>query len=232
VLALVEQPRTEHVVRQLERLRAAAARVYLTRDGRRTTLAAPLILLRHAQARPPRLPYFLPPGGSSPMGAIGFVEAALELAAQVEAGELPEPRSVYVALGSGGSAAGLAAGLAIAGLDTRVEAVLVNDQLRLSQTSVLRLAGRTLRLLARRGADVRGVAIDPSRVRVVQGHMGAGYGHATPEAEHALALAGEAEKLALDPVYTGKTLAAVLAERPDGPVLFWNTNNGRPYEVG
>jgi D-cysteine desulfhydrase len=230
VLALVEQPRNERVERQLRHLRAAAARVYLTRDARRTALLAPLILARHAQLRPPRPPYFLPPGGSSPVGALGFVEAALELAAQVDVGELPEPRAVYVALGSGGSAAGLAAGLAIADLQTRVHAVLVNDQLKLTETTVLRLAGRTLRLLARRGADVRGVPLRPGAVRVVEGFMGAGYGHATDEAERALELAREAEGLALDPVYTGKALAAILAQDHDGPVLFWNTNNGVPYD--
>ena len=236
VLALVEQPRTEAVERQLARLRAAAARVYLTRDARRTALAAPAILARHAQGRPPRLPYVLPPGGSSPVGALGFVEAALELAEQVAAGELPEPRSVAVALGSGGSAAGLAAGFAIAGMSTRVDAVLVNDQLKLTETSLLRLAGRTLRLLSRRGADVAGVPLGPGSVRVVQGFMGAGYGHATREADEARELAHAAEGLALDPVYTGKTLAAVLAGAArgggsgGGPVLFWNTNNGRPYD--
>lgn len=232
VLALAEQPRTEHVERQLARLRGAATRVYLTGSARHTAVAAPLIALRHAQLSPPRLPYLLPPGGSSPMGALGFVEAALEIAAQVEAGELPEPRAVYAALGSGGTAAGLAAGFAIAGLRTRVHAVLVNDQLRLTERSVLRLAGRTLRLLAARGADLRGLPLDPGAVHVVEGFMGPGYGHATPEADRAQELAREAEGLALDPVYTGKTLAALLEARPAGPVLFWNTNNAVPYDVG
>jgi D-cysteine desulfhydrase len=227
VLALVEQPRTEAVERQLDRLRSAATRVYLTRDGRRTALAAPLIMLRHAQLRPPRLPYLVPPGGSSPLGALGFVQAALELAEQVRAGEFPEPESVYVALGSGGSAAGLAAGFALAGMDTRVDAVLVNDQLRLSQASVLRLAARSLRLLAKRGANLGDVRVGPDRVRVVEGFMGAGYGHATPEAAEARERAAGAEELSLEPVYTSKALAALLAEAQGrGPVLFWNTHSG------
>lgn len=227
VLALVDQPRTEEVERQLRRLHAAATRVYLTRDGRRTALAAPLLLLRHGQARPPRPAYFLPPGGSSPVGAVGFVEAALELAAQVEAGELPEPAAVWIALGSGGSAAGLAAGFAIAGMRTRVEAVLVNDQLRLSRESVLRLAGKTLRLLAARGAEVAGVEVAPDAVRVVEGFMGAGYGHPTRAAADARAHAAAAEGLELEPVYTSKALAGLLAE-PEGrgPVVFWNTHSG------
>ena len=230
VLALVEQPRTEEVERQLARLRAAASRVYLTRDARRTALVAPYLALRHAQLRPPRPPYLLPPGGSSPLGAVGFVEAALELAAQVEAGELPEPRAVVVALGSGGTAAGLAAGLAIAGLRTGVKAVLVNDQLRLSRSTVLRLARRTLRLLAKRGADVGGVTVRADAIDVVHGFMGPGYGHPTAPAAAARELAARAERLGLDPVYRGKALAALLgASAVDGPLVFWNTNNGRPY---
>ena len=232
VLALVEQPRTEEVERQLARLRAAAARVYLTRDARRTALASPCIALRHAQLRPPRPPYFLPPGGSSPLGAVGFVEAALELAAQVEAGDLPEPRAVVVALGSGGSAAGLAAGLAVAGLRTQVKAVLVNDQLRLTHASVLRLAHRTLRLLERRGAGVSRVAVRSEALDVVHGFMGPGYGHPTAPAAEARELALRAEGLKLDPVYTGKALAALLAgSAGEGPLVFWNTNNGRPYDA-
>ncbi|MEA2473738.1 MAG: D-cysteine desulfhydrase [Thermoleophilaceae bacterium] len=228
VLALADQPRDEHVERQLARLEAAASRVYLTGSTRRTMLSVPYLALRCAQARPPRPPYLVPPGGSSPLGAVGFVEAALELAAQVEAGHLPEPRAIVVALGSGGSAAGLAAGLAIAGLRTRVAAVLVNDQLDLTERSVTKLAKRTLRLLAERGADTG--AVEPNEVRVVEGHMGAGYGHPTPEAGEAIRLAAEAEQLGLDPVYTGKALAALLAGAAgDGPLLFWNTNNGRPY---
>lgn len=228
VLALAEQPRDEHIERQLERLRQAASRVYLTGSARRTALAVPYLALRHAQLRPPRPPYLLPPGGSSPLGAVGFVEAALELAQQVEAGELPEPRAVVVALGSGGSAAGLAAGLALAGLRTEVRAVLVNDQLKLTEATVRRLARRTLALLARRGVDVR---VEPRPVHVVEGFMGAGYGHATPEAGDAERLAAEADGMKLDPVYTGKALAALLAGAAGaGPVVFWNTNNGAPYE--
>lgn len=229
VLVLVEQPRTEHVERQLARLREEATRVHLMPSSRRAGLAVPWLAARYAQARPPRPPYLLPPGGSSPLGAVGFVEAALELAAQVEAGELPEPAAVVVALGSGGSAAGLAAGLAIAGLRTRVEAVLVNDQLKLTEASVGRLARRTLKLLARRGADVDG--IEPNELRVVRGFMGAGYGHDTHEGGEAQRLAREAEGLALEPVYTGKTLAAIRAGATgEGPIVFWNTNNGRPVE--
>lgn len=229
-LGLVDQPVDDHVRDQLERIRASGAQVHLTRSKRRTVLAAPLLMARYAQLRPPRPPYLLPPGGSSPMGALGFVEAALELAAQVEAGELPEPGTVVIALGSGGSAAGLLVGLSIAGLPTRVKAVLVNDSLDLTERALYRLAGRTLRLLAARGADVRHIRLAPGELSVVHGLLGAGYGHRTPEGEEALARARGEEGLHLEPVYTAKALAAALPGvggpgETAGPVVFWNTHS-------
>jgi D-cysteine desulfhydrase len=212
VLCLVDQPLDAHVAAQLERLRASGAELHFTRDARHTALALPRLLVRH------RLPYLLPAGGSSPVGALGFVEAGFELAAQVERGELPEPAAVWCALGTGGTAAGLLVGLRMAGLlRTRVRTVHVNDQLRLSERTVLRLARRTARRLR----------TEPPRdgVEVVHGYLGGGYGHATPEAAKAIALARDAEALTLDPVYTGKTMAALLdrIDREDGPVVYWHT---------
>jgi D-cysteine desulfhydrase len=231
VLALVDQPRDEHVERQLERIRRAAGSVYLTRTRRRTALLLPAILARHAQLRPPRPPYWLPVGGSSPVGTLGFVEAALELEAQVQAGELPEPAVIVVALGSGGTTAGLLAGLALTSLRTRVHAVLVNDSMDLSPRALVRLADRALALLP-------GPAkADPARLTVDAGFLGAGYGHAIPEGAGATELAAEHASLTLEPVYTAKALAALLARRAqgalgDGPVVYWHTHtsstNGTP----
>ena len=227
VLALVDQPRDEHVEAQLARIRASGARVHVTHTTARTALAVPYLIARYAR------PYWLPPGGSSPLGALGFVEAALELAAQIEAGELPEPEGIAIALGSGGSAAGLVAGLRLAGLRTRVHAVLVNDKLKLTESVLLRLAWRALALLERRGADVGGVDLDPGRLEIVHGFLGDGYGHPTAAADAAIRRAAETERLALEPVYTGKALAAVLAGAipGDGPLLFWQTHSAPPENL-
>lgn len=208
VLALVDQPVDEHVERQLERIHASGAHVYVTRTKARTVAALPWLMLRHGRAYP------VPPGGSSPVGSLGFVEAALELAAQVRAGELPEPDTVWCALGSGGTAAGLALGLRMAGLRTAVRAVHVNDGLKLTEETIARLARRT---------PVDGDELND--VRVVHGYLGAGYGHATGAARAAIERARDDEGLALDPVYTGKTMAAVLDHARDGggPALYWHT---------
>jgi D-cysteine desulfhydrase len=71
--------------------------------------------------------YVVSPGGTTPLGTLGFVSAGLELAEDVRAGRLPAPRRIYVALGLGGTAAGLALGCALAGLSTEIVAVRVSS---------------------------------------------------------------------------------------------------------
>lgn len=230
-LALVDQPLDAHVARQLERIERCGARTYRTHGTVRTLASLPVIYAVHTDWRHLRPPYFLTVGGSSPLGAVGYVDAALELAGQVERGELPAPGHVVVALGSGGTAAGLVLGLALAGLDTQVVAVQVNDRTPLSARRVVRLARRTQRLLERRGAELPRVLLSRSAVQVETRWLGGGYGHPTAAAERAIEL-GRQEQLTLEPVYTGKTMAAMLelrerGELGDGPVLYWHTHNAQ-----
>jgi D-cysteine desulfhydrase len=149
----------------------------------------------------------------------------------VAAGALPPPARAYVALGSGASAAGLAAGLALAGLRTRTVAVLVTDLLPPSHWTLVRLARAGLSRLARAGAR-----LDPDAIarRVAEAlaidtaHVGRGYGHATAEGDAAARLALERAGVQLDPTYTAKALAALGARERGAsePVLFWNTYAG------
>lgn len=219
VLALVDQPIDDHVAAQLERLEASGAVIHRTRTKARTLGALPWLLARY------RRPYLLPVGGSSPVGALGYVEAGLEIAGQVEAGEIPPPACVVVPMGSGGTAAGLMAGLALGGLRTRVLGVVVNDSLPLDERRIARLATRTTRLLRRRGARADS-SLAP--LEVTRSQLGSGYGHPTEQSRAAAALAQERCGLVLDPVYTAKAMAAVLElDERDGPVLFLNTHGPR-----
>ena len=227
-LALVDQPIDEHVRAQLDRLEASGARIYRTHTKARTVAMLPWLLARNARGGRP--PYLLPAGGSSPVGALGYVEAALEIAAQVEAGSLPEPAHVVVPVGTGGTAAGLALGFQIAGLRSRVVGVVVNDQLRLDAPVFARLARRTAALLERRGARLGRLRLEPDMLDLTRDQIGAGYGHRTEAAEAAAALAAE-ERLRLDPVYTAKAMAGLPALRGEGrlgdPVLFVHTDGPR-----
>ena len=226
-LALVDQPVDDHVRAQLARLEASGARIHRTHTKARTAAMLPWLLARNARGGRP--PYLLPAGGSSPVGALGYVEAALEIAAQVEAGSLPEPAHVVVAVGTGGTAAGLALGFRLAGLRSRVVGVVVNDQLR-DPPVVARLARRTGTLLERHGARLGRVDVGPQMLDLTRDQIGAGYGHPTEAARAAADLAVE-DGLVLDPVYTAKAMAGVLALRAQGhlggPVLFVHTDGPR-----
>ena len=73
-------------------------------------------------------PMVIPAGGSSPLGVAGYVNAGLELAAQVADGLVPEPDLVYVAAGTTGTSVGLKLGLKLAGLHTRVLPIRVTGK--------------------------------------------------------------------------------------------------------
>lgn len=225
-LALIDQPRDEHVEAQLKRLEDSGATIHFTRTKNRTIALAPWLIARHMSGLKP--PYILPSGGSSPLGSLGYVETAFEIADQVRSGELPEPGCAIVPTGSGGTAAGLALGLALAGLETRVIGVIVTEHLRLDDQAIGKLAGKSAALLRKRGAEFP----DPQlNLEMTDQWLGETYGEGTPESERAIELA-RPDDLELDPVYTAKAMAALLdkartGELGDRPVLFINTNGPR-----
>jgi D-cysteine desulfhydrase len=228
VLVLVPQPKDDHVRAQARRIRESGAEVHLaTGTARAFGLAATLMVRRAGPGL--RLPYLILPGGSVPLGCLGYVEAGLELGGQVAAGDIPEPSHVVVAIGSGGTAAGLLLGLRMAGLRSRLVAVLVNDLTPISARGVARLARRTQRLLRRHsiGPPPPRVALSASDLALETDWLGRGYGHPTVEGTEAIE-SFRSEGVVLDPVYTAKAAAALLelnrrGRFGDGPVLYWHT---------
>ncbi|MFI5495889.1 1-aminocyclopropane-1-carboxylate deaminase/D-cysteine desulfhydrase [Actinoplanes sp. NPDC051859] len=221
-LVALEQPYDDHVARQIAAVHETGATVRRVRSVRAGYLTAGL-LLAGATVSGGR-PALLPVGGSSPRGCLGYVEAAFELAAQVETGALPLPAKVVVPVGSGGTAAGLALGLALAGLTTAVVGVLVNDQTPMGEPQVRRLAEATARLLRRSGAALPTPApLNPLTVRA--DWLGPGYGHPTAESTAAAAWLAEHAGVHTEPVYTAKAAAALreMTAAADGPVLYWHT---------
>jgi len=160
----------------------------------------------------PTLPRMLFPGGSSPLGTLGWVGGGLELAGQIASSACPAPDEIYVAYGSGGTAVGLALGLALAGAPCDVVAVRVATRLSGNRRYAELLARRTFSLLADR-ADLG--PMPELRLEIEHGFAGAGYGHPTAEAEAAIRRAG-ASNVPLEATYTGKALAALLAAAHSG----------------
>lgn len=220
VLGLMDQPLDDHVRDQLKRLEASGAVIYRYSNALRLEMGAAFLMLRYR-------PWFISPGGSTPLGALGFVDAALEIAAQVESGELPAPGTIIVPVGSGGTAAGLALGLKMAGLKTRLLGIVVNDSQPLTGKVLSRLGNESGELLRKHGlSNVPGLS--PGDFDLRRDWLGACYGDPTPASVSEVKRAGE-NGIELEPVYTGKTLAALrdLAPTLPCPVLWINTHGPR-----
>ncbi len=175
------------------------------------------------------VPSFIPAGGSSPLGALGMVSAGLELAEQVRAGDLPEPRHIYLAAGTCGTLAGIALGCRLGGLKTQVIGVRVTPDFVASESITADLVNGCLSLLTDAGADVDPAPWRPEAVLMEPRFFGEGYGYPIAAGEEAVAAMRDCEGIALENTYTGKALAAlceaVRSNPGDGPCLFWNTYN-------
>lgn len=221
---LSPQPDSPHAREMARAIHAWCDQLFLARSPAEVGLAwaRARLSLRVLGGFPPTL---IPVGGSNALGTIGWVGGGLEIARQVAAGELPRPERVVVPLGSGGTVAGLWIGLAAAGLDVPVVAVRTTPRAMANGVVVRALAGAAVRRL-------RGVGAPPVRlgrpVELVDRQFGRGYGAATEAGEAATAWAAE-RGLTLDPTYTAKTLAEVLATR--GPrTLYVHTLSSAPME--
>jgi len=172
---------------------------------------------------------WIPAGGSSALGALGHANAAVELADQLARTSARAPDTLVVPLGSGGTAAGLMLGLALAGLPTRVVGVRVVPRVVANRRRVMRLA----RAAAARFSELAGVAapeIDDERLVVEQAQYGGAYARETDASRAALALVRAAGGPSLEGTYSAKALAAALARArttPDERILFWLTFDGR-----
>jgi len=224
VLVLLPQPLSEHVRESLLLVHAYGAELHLAETiagvvGKTAFLLVDAVL----RGKPLAL---IPTGASSPLGTVGFVRAGLELAAQIKAGVLPAPDKVFVPLGSGGTAAGLLAGFRLAGLRTRVVAVLVTDILPPSGTRLARLAASSIAVMQRAGEALPPHQFSPDAIVIDRSQLGSGYGAASAAGDRATQLAHDLEGLELEQTYTAKCFAAfVAAARAEraGPLLFWNT---------
>ena len=177
-----------------------------------------------------RRAFLIPPGGSNWLGAAGFVAAGLELAAQIHAGEIRKPERAYVANGTMATAVGLTLGLALAGLDTEVQAVQVTEDFVSSPRAMQRLLEKTALVLSRLDPSLPPDLADRARYEFRAGYLGEGYARSNEKTDAAVALAAAQLGLQLETTYTGKAFAALLDDLGDrgGDVLFWNTYNSRP----
>jgi len=199
--------------------------------------------LSWSRGRGSEVPYVMVPGGATPLGALGYVSAALELGRQIEQKQLPLPRRIVVGVGSTCTSAGLLVGLALAahfrlGFEAstlpRLTSVRVSPWPVTSRVRILNLARRTARLLhelAPKTVPHFERSVLGARFEVDPRFLGPGYGEASREGEEALALWREAKLPPLDGTYSAKAAARVVASlraREAGPILFWSTKSSAP----
>ncbi len=224
LLGLFDQPVTSHVRNNLLLFKAYGAEpIYVG-----SLLKAVLRYYVTERIRQ-RGAYFIAPGGSSPMGTLGYVDAGIELAMQLERKELPLPRAIFVATGTCGTTAGLVLGLRLAGIKTRVFGVQVAPSPFANPRAVLSLARRALKLMRRHDRSVPEVGLGIADVFMDRTHYGSGYGHATEAGRTAFKFMAEAEDINLELTYTAKAFGALIEylkfDSGTEPVLFWNTFN-------
>lgn len=148
--------------------------------------------------------YFMPVGGHSVVGCLGYVEAARELHEQILTLGLEEV-TVVTAVGSGGTLAGLMAGLTLLDSPIQLLGIDVGKLWRAFPASIARLAGELCTALGQPHS------FQAEDVPIIEGrYVGPHYAAFTAEAANAIRRLAGSEGIVLDPVYTGKALAGLL----------------------
>ncbi|SEN28792.1 1-aminocyclopropane-1-carboxylate deaminase/D-cysteine desulfhydrase [Lihuaxuella thermophila] len=169
-----------------------------------------------------RKPFVIPVGGSTPTGDYGYLKAWRELELQRESLEIPPFDEIYVAVGTGGTLAGLLVGHTLSRSSARLIGVSVWESAEVMQAEVTRLSGELMQMLGEKDA------VPLSSVHILDEYIGRKYGVPSPEGNEAIRLLAETEGLFVDPIYTGKALAGMIDQirnkgNRDKHILFWHT---------
>jgi D-cysteine desulfhydrase family pyridoxal phosphate-dependent enzyme len=197
----------------LQRLFGAEIVLVATREARE-----PMMLVVAARLeREGRRPYVVPLGGSTPEGAIAYAQAFAEMAGQIEM-----PDWIIHSTSSGGTQAGLAAGAALMRATPGITGISADDPADVIEDIVRNL-------VAAIGEQVGVPDLAYERTEVDASFVGLGYGIPTAASTEALELVARTEGLLLDPVYTAKAMAGLIAIirrggfTDDQTILFWHT---------
>lgn len=147
-------------------------------------------------------PYVIPESGAGEVGALGYVECAVELSEQIHHGA-PRFDTIVITAGSGGSHAGLLMGKQLAGLPGEIVSVPVTAPAERVREAIVRTVGAAIQRF--------GFAIEvPKAIHLLDGYQGAGPADATDEELVLIVSLAREEGLLLDPVYTAKGFRGVV----------------------
>jgi D-cysteine desulfhydrase len=215
-LAVFPQPDTDASRRVAEEM-TQTAQLIMRAASRVTFPWAVLRAWRAAHHLGRGKPRWIPGGGADPRAVVGHLLATLELESQLDA----PPDAIVVPLGTGGTAAGIALGIAWLGWSTRVVAVRVAPWIVANGWRTRRLASKAATLLRQQRIDFS-VPRASIRIEIVDA-LGEGYGYPSEEGERARELA-KGRGVALDPTYGAKAFSVFL--RPETNIqraVFWHT---------
>lgn len=157
--------------------------------------------------------YEIPPGGATPVGAVGYLLGYLEMMKQMEAlGKNPD--HLFLSAGSGGTLAGLAAGKALRGDSLSITGFLAGPKGPGNfRGNLLSVAKGALKLLGQEETPIAS-----KELHIVSDCYGAGYGIPLPEANRAVRLLAKEEGILVDPVYSGKAFYGMLRHLRQGKI--------------
>ncbi|HET7696824.1 MAG TPA: pyridoxal-phosphate dependent enzyme [Vicinamibacterales bacterium] len=198
----------------LDRLLGAEIRYVASREARVPAMEQAAGELRAGG----RHPFVIPLGASTAHGAAAYALAIAELLTQ-----MPAPDTIVLATSSGGTQAGIVAGCALHGLATRVIGISADDPAAAIAAEIRRILADLERLIG-----VSAGRLANARLEIDDGFVGAGYGVPTAESTAAIEACARSEALFLDPTYTAKAMAGLIArarrgELARGITLFWHT---------
>lgn len=231
ITCIFDQPFTKHCEDVLKLLCHFGAEIHYTQNYAKT--ATHVIGLLAKLSRKGRAPYFIYSGASTPMGTVGYLEAVLELKQQVKEGMVPEPDILFVPAGSGGTFAGLALGVKLFGMKTRVIGVRVVPAIACNRVLVSALAKKTLKLVKTARARIPDIEIHVSDFLLEHEYFGGAYGVVTKESLYASEKMKTLEGISCEGVYTGKTIAAMMdceKQNKNKTILYWHTHNSVDFE--
>ncbi|MBA4494484.1 1-aminocyclopropane-1-carboxylate deaminase/D-cysteine desulfhydrase [Paenactinomyces guangxiensis] len=169
-----------------------------------------------------RKPYIIPVGGSTSIGDYGYLKAWQELESQRERAEIPPFDEIYVAVGTGGTLAGLLTGHTLSRSPSRIIGVSVWQASEILKSEVAGLSSQLMKTIK------QGQEVPSSSIHILDQYIGRKYGVPSEQGNEAIHSLAEAEGLFTDPIYTGKALAGLMDQVRLGKagkkhILFWHT---------
>jgi 1-aminocyclopropane-1-carboxylate deaminase/D-cysteine desulfhydrase-like pyridoxal-dependent ACC family enzyme len=199
----------------LDSLLGAEIRYVARREDRAAAMEEAATEVRSAGKHP----CIVPLGASTPLGAAAFALAIDEMLQQI-----PPPDAIVHASSSGGTQAGLIAGCALAGIRTRVIGISADEPAATLRRTIAGILDGLETLAGVPRGRFTGMDIE-----IDDAFVGGGYGVPTPESREAIEIAARTEAIFLDPTYTAKAMAGLIAYcrrgvfGRDQTVLFWHT---------